>query len=153
MNTLQMARFVDLAKEQHWAQVEFESEYEAGSDRSTSGVPYGIHTAENANAISSRAWVKDPDHELKQHKVLLDIDLPVAVVESSTEGHHHLLIDKLVEWDDYVKLLELLAKMGIIEEGYAQAAIRRGATWVRAPWERKREPEPATPDNTEVGTW
>lgn len=150
MNNLQAARFVDVAKDQHWARVEFESEYEAGSDRSTSVVPQGTHTAENANAISSRAWVKDPYRDPKQHKVLLDIDLPVAVVESSTEGHHHLIIDKLVEWDHYVELLELLAKMGVIEEGYARAAIRRGATWVRAPWERKREPEPATPDNTEA---
>src|SRR6476661_9444454 len=66
--------------------------------------------------------------------VVLDVDLPVIVVPSSKAGHHHLIIDKVLTEDQSAELLDVLSRLGIIEEGYAQASGRRGMTRVRTPW-------------------
>ena len=88
-----------------------------------------------ATGLSSRVR---PQHNMPDmHKIVLDIDHDAALIESSTPGHFHLMIDKYVTWDDYKELLRALAKCGVIEEGYAGASIRRGATWIRAPWHKK----------------
>lgn len=71
------------------------------------------------------------------HKPVLDIDFPAELLPSTTVGHYHLYLDKEVPWDDYVDLLNALAKCGIIEQGYANASIDRGHTAVRLPWVRK----------------
>ena len=71
------------------------------------------------------------NHWEPKHKPVLDIDMPVVVVNSSTPGHHHLFIDKEMTWDDYLKLLNVLAEVGIIEQGYLGAAVMREHTAVR----------------------
>lgn len=71
------------------------------------------------------------------HRPVLDIDIPIKVVPSSTPGHFHLFIDHFMEWKDYEKLLWALAAAGIIEEGYVHASVRRGHTSVRLPHVRK----------------
>lgn len=75
------------------------------------------------------------------HKVVLDIDMPVKVVPSSTPGHGHLFIDKDLTWEQYDRLLNLLAEIGILEDGYVRAAERRGFTAVRLPWIKKHHSE------------
>lgn len=72
------------------------------------------------------------------HKVVLDIDFPVKVVDSSTPGHHHLYIDKPITWEQYVKIMDALVEAGIVEEGFLGASIARGFTGVRLPWKRKQ---------------
>lgn len=94
-----------------------------GMERSTP-VPREIANAVSSVDASKSGW----------HLPVLDIDLPVRVVESHTPGHHHLYIDKPVRWDKYEALLVALADAGIIESGYAQASIHRQASFVRAPW-------------------
>ena len=94
-----------------------------------------------ANLITSKLAVQpsyafeNPD--AKWHKPVLDIDLPVMVLPSSTPGHHHLFIDAEITWDEYVELLELLARLNIIEHGYVFASKERGYTAVRLPWIKK----------------
>ena len=78
--------------------------------------------------------------QFAQHKVVVDVDLPVKVIESSTPGHFHLFIDKAMDWQTYLSLLEALVVAGIVEPGYWAAAERRGPTAVRLPWIRKGEP-------------
>ncbi len=72
-----------------------------------------------------------------QHAPVLDIDFPVTVVESSTPGHSHVYIDKPMDWHVYRDLLLALVAAGLVEEGYAEAAIHRGFTDVRLPWVTK----------------
>ena len=67
------------------------------------------------------------------HAPVLDMDFPVHVMPSRQPGHNHLYIDKLVSWDDYKELLRLMAKMGLIEQGYADSALNKGQTFVRLP--------------------
>ena len=75
------------------------------------------------------------------HKPVLDIDMPVKVLPSTTKGHFHLYIDKVMTWGQYKKLLKALAKAGIIETGYVGASEARGFTAVRLPWVKKNDGE------------
>jgi hypothetical protein len=88
-----------------------------------------------ATGVCSRIHAKH--HMPGLHKVVLDIDHEAALVPSSTPGHYHLLIEKYLTWDAYKEVLEVLGKHGVIEKGYAQASIARGASWIRTPWETK----------------
>lgn len=68
------------------------------------------------------------------HRVVLDVDHPVTVVESSTAGHSHVFVDLMLPWQDLVKLMEVLAEIGLVEPGYVNASKARGYTAVRLPW-------------------
>lgn len=74
-----------------------------------------------------------------RHAVVLDIDHPAWLVESSTPGHFHLYIDVPggIENEKYMPLLGALADVGIIEPGYASASQARGHSDVRLPWIKK----------------
>jgi hypothetical protein len=71
------------------------------------------------------------------HVVALDIDAPVEVYPSSTPGHFHLYINKPMPWDDYLQLLSLMAKVGLLEPGFVLASIVRGFSALRLPWVKK----------------
>lgn len=95
---------------------------------------YTVEDVEKANLVSSASSsLVDSDC----HYPVLDIDFPVYVVPSTTEGHYHLYIHKEMSWPHYRRLLRALAECGILEIGYVQAAIARGYTAVRPPWVRK----------------
>lgn len=72
-----------------------------------------------------------------KHKLLVDIDYPVLAIDSSTPGHSHLYIDKELTWDQVLKVLRVLAEVGLVEPGYVAASERRGCTHLRVPWLKK----------------
>lgn len=88
----------------------------------------------HANVITSRVYGTGDTH-----KLLLDIDLPAQLLESTTPGHFHLYIDKAIPGPAYMKLLDALAEAGIIEQGYAGASKERGYTALRLPWIKKSD--------------
>lgn len=71
------------------------------------------------------------------HLVLLDIDMGVELIPSTTPGHYHLAINKVLPWSQYRELLIALMVAGILEEGYVHSSIERGYTAVRLPWVKK----------------
>jgi hypothetical protein len=73
------------------------------------------------------------------HKLLLDIDLPAWLIESSTPGHSHLIIDVDIENETWRKLMIALAEAGVIEEGYMQTSLLRGYASLRPPWRTKND--------------
>lgn len=79
-----------------------------------------------------------------EHKPVLDIDVPMTLIPSSTKGHFHLYIDHPVSWDAYCKLLDALVECRIVEEDYAYASKNRGYTAVRLPWVKKQSGEEET---------
>lgn len=65
------------------------------------------------------------------HAPVLDLDFPARLVPSSTPGHFHLYLDVELSPQEYRTLLETLAQVGIVEEGYAQASVAKGMSMVR----------------------
>ncbi|MFW6598142.1 hypothetical protein ACOCHS_06390 [Propionibacteriaceae bacterium Y2011] len=84
-------------------------------------------------------------HKPSMHYPVIDLDIPVTLIPSSTPGHSHLYIDTAVPWDKFVDVLQALAHAGIVEQGYADASVRRGYSAVRLPWIKKK----TTPASTE----
>lgn len=76
------------------------------------------------------------------HRPVLDIDFPAALIPSSTPGHFHLYLDKQMDTLQYMRLLDALAEVGILEKGYASVSEARGYTSARLPWIKKK-PEDA----------
>lgn len=85
-------------------------------------------------------WLND-NGDRQVHKPVLDIDMPVWVKESTTEGHFHLIIDHEMPWRDYRRLLIVMKEVGILEKGFVDAALSRKGSWIRTPWTKK---QPAT---------
>lgn len=71
------------------------------------------------------------------HRPVLDLDFDAHLAPSTSADHHHLYLDKVLTWSDYVKLLNVLAEVGLIEPGYRDASIAREFTAVRLPWVAK----------------
>lgn len=91
----------------------------------------------DANVVTSR--VKRFDDEEPNHQVVLDIDMDAALIPSSTPGHYHLMIDKMLPWEDYHYLLKALASVGIIQKGYYESSKIRKASVIRTPWTKKEK--------------
>lgn len=87
------------------------------------------------------------------HSIMLDIDYQVAVVETSTTGHHHLYIDKAVNWRQYKRLLRAMKDCGVIESGYYTSSVSRRATHLRPPWVRKSDPVEAPKSKKRDKRW
>lgn len=84
----------------------------------------------------TRAWLA------KRHHLLLDVDIPAWLIPSSSYGKSHLYVELPrggAPWEDYKAFLLAAAKIGLIEDGYAKASIRRGHTALRLPWVKKGE--------------
>jgi len=118
--------------------------YEAGDIRERADVD-----SDEANAVCS--WIKDPNFGIfddQKHVVALDLDIPAYLVPSSTEGHSHLYIDVPggVEHEDYMELVALLGRIGVVEDGYAAVSLKRGFTDLRLPWVAK-EPRRERPQS------
>lgn len=74
------------------------------------------------------------------HTPVLDIDIPATLIPSSTPGKNHLYLNTPMTWEDYCKLLDVMAEVGILEPGYVSASKKRGFTAVRLPWIQKPVP-------------
>jgi len=123
---------------------------EGGSSADADQHPHEVRfpsTKAEANLLSSLC--KDG-----KHRPVIDIDVPVRYVPSTTPGHGHLYIDVPMDWPQMAKVLIALRDAGVVEEGYLNAALDRGATYVRPEWVKKPawpitdpvpSPEPAQP--------
>lgn len=66
-----------------------------------------------------------------RHMPVIDLDVPVSLLPSSTEGHSHLYIDTPMSWWRYRMLLRRLHKAGIIETGFYEMSIKRKQSFLR----------------------
>ena len=86
----------------------------------------------DANVVSSDSRI-NPD----VHYPVIDLDVPVYLVPSSTPGHSHLYINVGMSFEEYAQILRALTEAGVVEEGYGEASFRRGRSDVRLPWIQK----------------
>ena len=89
-----------------------------------------------ATAIGSKV---QSDYLKDQHQILLDIDVPHVYIPSTTEGHGHLIFRRQVSFAAYLRLMEHMAELGLIEPGFVSATRNRGEAWLRVPWVAKGE--------------
>lgn len=89
-----------------------------------------------ATAIGSKV---QSDYLRDQHQVMFDIDVPHVYVPSTTEGHGHIIFRKQLPFSKYLSLLEHMADVGLVEQGFVDAARNRGEAWLRTPWTAKGE--------------
>lgn len=76
-----------------------------------------------------------------RHMPAIDIDHPCVLVPSSTPGHFHLYIDKVLTGDEYEVLLGAMVDCGIVQRPWADRLGIDGATVLRLPHVKK----PVTP--------
>lgn len=113
-------------------------DFRPGQDSGDPDQPASHQVAELADAHTWSSELVDAEgNRTGYHTVMLDIDFPVRVLPSSTKGHYHLYIDRVVEEEKYFALLESLADAGILEGGYVEASRARAATHLRLPWVKK----------------
>lgn len=78
--------------------------------------------------------------------VAVELARPHTYVTSSTPGHGHLYLDVPMTWRRYRGLLEVLNRVGVVEDGFHDVAMQHRATNLFLPWVRKSgpaEPDPA----------
>lgn len=123
--------------------VDFEHEHYEGNDHS----PAPLSHADVVSSVVAHAPGQTMIESLlgdDKHIVVVDIDHPAHLVESTTPGHHHLYVEiPPVSTEAYFRWLEASAEIGLIEPGYVSAFKARGFTCVRLPWVQK--PGVATP--------
>jgi hypothetical protein len=127
--------FFDFCRDQQSGDIDFAGDdsnmEELNPDRLLSEKPLA-----ESNSVSS--YIKGASrHGAGWHRPTLDLDIPCLLIESSTPGHFHLYIDKPMPWDAYEKLLNCLADVGILQQGFVDVSIKRKRTWLRTPWTRK----------------
>lgn len=73
----------------------------------------------------------------------LDLDMEAVLLPSTQEGHYHLLVNKTLNKKDYDYVMRALAQVGIIQNGWANAAQNSsfGAS-LRLPWVKKGQDLP-----------
>lgn len=102
-------------------------------DEAKTARPDEVDTPEDANLIGSKADILEPDG----HLPVIDMDLPCHLEPSTTPGHFHLYVNKVVAWDKYVAVLKAMYEAGLVEEGFYEMTVSRGESFVRPPWVAK----------------
>lgn len=76
------------------------------------------------------------------HLPLLDDDNGYfRVIPSSTPGHQHVYIDKPITWDQWKRLLVILAELELVDPKWAEASIAQGTATLRLPGHFKSSEE------------
>lgn len=80
------------------------------------GGPMVETNPEHANLVSSQVFY-DEQKLTAYHTPIIDLDIPAQLIPSTTPGHSHLFIDKLLTDEQYDKLLRVLVEVGIVQKG------------------------------------
>lgn len=136
-------RYANFVRGMHCAQVDFSDDSEKMKTDDVAKILRDNVSLIEANSVGSRIIssdghrVRSPSDGIDWHKPVLDLDMDVMVLPSSTRGHHHLYIDKPMPWRDYSLLLKILAHVGILQNGYMFASESRAESFLRTPWTTK----------------
>jgi hypothetical protein len=89
---------------------------------------------EPPNLIGSKVVIDPPawqDNDGVYHAPVIDLDIPVRLVESATPNHYHLYIDKLVSKEHYLNILKALNEAGLVQDGFQRMMDEHDQTFVR----------------------
>lgn len=114
--------------------------YDEAEDNGVAGAQEArtvLPSPHGANVISSAVIDPMTGRRTGKHTFMVDIDHRVRAVPSTNPDHSHLYVDVPLDWDDMVKVLRVMAEVGIVEPGYVKACESRKAAHLRLPWIRK----------------
>ena len=90
-----------------------------------------------ANLVTSKVYEIDG---VDFHTPILDLDLDAKLLPSTTHGHYHLYIDKVMPEEDYRKLIDVLVEVGILQKGIKEYQMdEEGFTAARLPGIKKQK--------------
>lgn len=98
--------------------------------------PVPAATLKQSNLVGSKSV-----HGSTFHYPVIDLDCGVVLLDSSTEGHHHLYIQKAVPDDKYWELLKAMVDANLVESGYYNASKAKGQSFAIRPGLRKKRPK------------
>lgn len=124
MNNQLMSKFVTLIGRKVYYQADLDSRPDDG---------YGSTRPPESSLDDPRANLVSSELANGMHAPCIDIDYEAHLVPSATPGHYHLYLDKELTWEQYSRVLRVMAEVGLIESGYYEASRRRGASFVRLP--------------------
>lgn len=110
------------------AKIRRHSDEEWESSPCTAVHPYDANLISSENAYGS-------------HYLMLDLDDTHWYSESSTKGHGHLVISKMLEIDQLKEIVDILVKHGILQEGIKRQLDDRGCLTLRMPGMQKDRAE------------
>lgn len=102
---------------------------------SNAAVDVEFSEPKKASAVKSNVMCSDLDENMtnaKGHYLILDIDMPVQLITSSS-GNNHLLLPKVLQFDEMTEVLDVLAKYGIVQSKWVESAKRHGFATLRLP--------------------
>ena len=95
---------------------------------------YGAHIMKIDAEHPANCVTSGPMDGESFHMPILDDDQGLfRVVPSRTPGHNHVYIDKAIRWRDFVRLLELLAELEIVDPKWARLSIDQLTATLRLP--------------------
>lgn len=107
------------------------SEYNDASDEERALQHEAIINQERIAAVPEDANLVSSLCADDLHMPAIDLDIPVRLKPSSTEGHFHLFIDKKITWEHYTEILRTMYEAGLVEKGFYELSVARGATFLR----------------------
>lgn len=114
--------------------INLENQQLTGAEQDNHFVP-----VDEADCVTSRTRIQDPEHrgDAWLHAPVIDLDLNARLIPSTTPGHFHLYLDRLMSFDDMMMLLRAFAAAGLVEQGYVEVTENRRYASVRLPWVSK----------------
>ena len=70
------------------------------------------------------------------HRPMIDLDFDAALLPSSTPGHWHLYLDKVMDDETYKEFIKAMNHFGIVANGNVNQ-LKKGGTFLRLPHVRK----------------
>lgn len=96
--------------------------------------------AEKCSTVKANVMCSDVETFDSRHLLILDIDCPVEVLESSS-GNSHIVIGRALSFEALTEILDVLALHGVVQKAWAKAAKDRGYAALRAPGITKNDLE------------
>lgn len=95
--------------------------------------------SEPSDALLIGSQKMSEDEKNPKYRLFLDLDINAVLLPSSSEGHHHLIVDANLTKEQHDKVLDVLSEVGIIQRGFALGGRDVSGASLRLPWVVKGE--------------
>lgn len=101
--------------------------------------PQPVPALVETNIFEAQIITSRIDGKSELHSPILDLDIPHALVPSSTPGRAHLYLGVKLDTNEMNRLVDTLVEVGILQRGIGAQWRRHGHLGARLPWVKKGE--------------